>query len=60
MHARTGHFGPASVEVLHCVAKDSAPRIAQETGQALGLVRAQHAMRNAHSSMHRRSLALYA
>eukprot|EP00971_Amphidinium_carterae_P000225 4806-Amphidinium_carterae.1 len=29
------------------MAKDSAPRLAQETGQALGLVRAQHAMRNA-------------
>eukprot|EP00971_Amphidinium_carterae_P140369 2781143-Amphidinium_carterae.1 len=29
------------------MAKDSAPRLAQETGQALGLVRAQHAMRSA-------------
>eukprot|EP00971_Amphidinium_carterae_P200905 3986695-Amphidinium_carterae.1 len=47
MHARTGHFGPASLEVLNWMAKDSAPRLAQETGQALGLVRAQHAMRSA-------------
>eukprot|EP00971_Amphidinium_carterae_P141651 2806411-Amphidinium_carterae.2 len=45
MHARAGHFGPASVEVLHQLAKDSAPRLARETGQALGLVRAQHALR---------------
>eukprot|EP00971_Amphidinium_carterae_P265966 5275990-Amphidinium_carterae.2 len=47
MHARTGRFGPASIEVLNWMAKDSAPRLAQETGQALGLVRAQHAMRSA-------------
>eukprot|EP00971_Amphidinium_carterae_P115741 2292359-Amphidinium_carterae.1 len=47
MHARTGHFGPASVEVLHQLAKDSAPRLARETGQAMGLVRAQHALRSA-------------
>eukprot|EP00971_Amphidinium_carterae_P110055 2180064-Amphidinium_carterae.1 len=46
-HARTGHFGPASVKVLHWMAKDSAPCLAQETGQALGLVCAQHAMRSA-------------
>eukprot|EP00971_Amphidinium_carterae_P027721 546489-Amphidinium_carterae.2 len=44
MHARTGHLGPAAVEVLHWLAKESAPRIAQESGQALGLVRAQHAL----------------
>eukprot|EP00971_Amphidinium_carterae_P224339 4450632-Amphidinium_carterae.1 len=31
MHARTGHFGPAAVEVLHWLAKESAPRLAQET-----------------------------
>eukprot|EP00971_Amphidinium_carterae_P326399 6457146-Amphidinium_carterae.2 len=37
MHARTGHFGPASIEILNWMAKDSAPRLAQETGQALGL-----------------------
>eukprot|EP00971_Amphidinium_carterae_P221942 4406133-Amphidinium_carterae.2 len=47
MHARTGHFGPASVEVIHQLAKDSAPRLARETGQALGLVKAQHALRTA-------------
>eukprot|EP00971_Amphidinium_carterae_P182074 3613455-Amphidinium_carterae.1 len=47
MHARTGHFGPSAVEVLNLMAKDSAPRLAQETGQALGLVKAQHAMRSA-------------
>eukprot|EP00971_Amphidinium_carterae_P145802 2889608-Amphidinium_carterae.1 len=29
------------------MAKDSAPRLAQETGQALDLIQAQHAMRSA-------------
>eukprot|EP00971_Amphidinium_carterae_P262402 5204931-Amphidinium_carterae.1 len=34
-----GHFGPSAVEVLHWLAKDAAPRIANDSGQALGLVK---------------------